>query len=138
MSPTPEHQPPGAKLRALRWMRKTWPAAFSIENPRPLAIGTFHRIAEQLPADISKTAVRRALGEWTRRARYQRALAAGGPRFTLDGKPWGTITDEQARNAKAPGDEPGASNNATMHKTIAIDEIALNTDRLRTAGEQPQ
>ncbi|MGY9520978.1 ProQ/FINO family protein [Citrobacter freundii] len=79
-----------------------WPAAFSLDAPRPLAIGT----AELIAADICARGItgagkiRAAVAMYTRRATYLKALAAGGSRYNLAGEPEGEVTSEQQRLAR--------------------------------------
>ncbi|EMN1292901.1 ProQ/FinO family protein [Citrobacter freundii] len=79
-----------------------WPAAFSLDAPRPLAIGT----AELIAADICARGIagagkiRAAVAMYTRRAIYLRALIAGGSRYNLAGEPVGVVTPEQQRLAR--------------------------------------
>ncbi|MFP9469254.1 ProQ/FINO family protein [Pectobacterium brasiliense] len=80
-----------------------WPDAFSLENPRPLAIG----IDKALAADIERRQLSGAgslhfsLGLYIHRAAYIKALAAGGHRYDLNGKPQGDVTAEQQERARA-------------------------------------
>ncbi|MCA6917018.1 ProQ/FinO family protein [Pectobacterium versatile] len=80
-----------------------WPDAFSLENPRPLAIG----IDKALAADIEcrqlsgAGSLRFSLGLYIHRSAYIKALAAGGQRYDLNGKPLGDVTAEQQERAKA-------------------------------------
>ena len=79
-----------------------WPAAFSLDAPRPLAIGT----AELIAADMCVRGItgagkiRAAVAMYTRRATYLKALAAGGSRYNLAGKPEGEVTPEQQTQAQ--------------------------------------
>lgn len=79
-----------------------WPAAFSLDVPRPLAIGT----AEMISADMCSRGItgagkiRAAVAMYTRRASYLRALIAGGSRYNLAGEPIGVVTPEQQRLAR--------------------------------------
>lgn len=79
-----------------------WPAAFSLDAPRPLAIGT----AELIAADICARGItgagkiRAAVAMYTRRAIYLKALIAGGSRYNLAGEPVGEVTPEQQQMAR--------------------------------------
>lgn len=79
-----------------------WPAAFSLDAPRPLAIGT----AELIAADICARGItgagkiRAAVAMYTRRAIYLKALIAGGARYNLAGEPAGEVTPEQQQMAR--------------------------------------
>ncbi|POE18032.1 hypothetical protein BV918_00685 [Pectobacterium odoriferum] len=80
-----------------------WPDAFNLENPRPLAIG----IDKALAADIERRqlsgagSLRFSLGLYVHRSAYVKALAAGGQRYDLNGKPQGEVTAEQQERARA-------------------------------------
>ncbi len=79
-----------------------WPAAFNLDAPRPLAIGT----AELIAADICARGItgagkiRAAVAMYTRRAIYLKALIAGGARYNLAGEPAGEVTPEQQQMAR--------------------------------------
>ncbi|MEB1054668.1 ProQ/FinO family protein [Citrobacter portucalensis] len=79
-----------------------WPAAFSLDAPRPLAIGT----AELIAADIRARGItgagkiRAAVAMYTRRAIYLKALISGGARYNLAGEPVGEVTPEQQQIAR--------------------------------------
>ncbi|WP_434996814.1 ProQ/FINO family protein [Pectobacterium brasiliense] len=80
-----------------------WPDAFNLENPRPLAIG----IDKALAADIERRqlsgagSLRFSLGLYIHRSAYVKALAAGGQRYDLNGKPQGEVTAEQQERTRA-------------------------------------
>ena len=94
----PKHTP------ALRWLRQRWPDLFDPDRPRPLAVGIHHALLEALAAEqpppCSRTALRRALYAWCRRPAYLVAVAAGGARHGLDGRPAETITPDQRQQAR--------------------------------------
>lgn len=79
-----------------------WPAAFSLDAPRPLAIGT----AELIAADICARGItgagknRAAVAMYTRCAIYLKALIAGGARYNLAGELVGEVTPEQQQMAR--------------------------------------
>lgn len=79
-----------------------WPAAFSLDAPRPLAIGT----AELISADMCSRGItgagkiRAAVAMYTRRAIYLKTLIAGGARYNLAGEPVGEVTPEQQQVAR--------------------------------------
>ncbi|MFU0885687.1 ProQ/FINO family protein [Kluyvera sichuanensis] len=79
-----------------------WPAAFSLDSPRPLAIGTAELIAADMRARGLTGAgkIRAAVAMYTRRAIYLKALIAGGARYNLAGKPEGEVTLEQQTLAR--------------------------------------
>ncbi|MBN7767344.1 ProQ/FINO family protein [Pectobacterium brasiliense] len=80
-----------------------WPNAFNLENPRPRAIG----IDKALAADIERRqlsgagSLRFSLGLYIHRSAYIKALAAGGQRYDLNGKPQGEVSAEQQERARA-------------------------------------
>ncbi|WES69662.1 ProQ/FINO family protein [Superficieibacter sp. HKU1] len=88
--------------RKLELLLTHWPAAFSLDAPRPLAIGTAELIAADMCARGITGAgkIRAAVAMYTRRATYLKALAAGGSRYNLAGEPEGEVTPEQQRLAR--------------------------------------
>ncbi|WP_115152504.1 ProQ/FINO family protein [Leclercia adecarboxylata] len=79
-----------------------WPAAFNLDAPRPLAIGTAELIAADMCARGITGAgkIRAAVTMYTRRASYLKALIAGGSRYNLAGQPEGEVTPEQQHMAR--------------------------------------
>lgn len=81
-----------------------WPALFDIDNPKPLKVGVFKDLTEDITArglTVGMGALKATLAIYTRRIRYQKALAAGGARYDLNGQPCGEVTPEQQQNAAA-------------------------------------
>jgi sRNA-binding protein len=85
---------------ALAKLAELYPACFAAEASgphRPLKIGIY--------ADLRKRGLKAAvvgvLGVYTRRPAYLKALAAGGPRYDLDGNPCGEVTADQMTDAQA-------------------------------------
>jgi ProP effector len=77
-----------------------YPHLFSPDAPKPLASG-IHRILQQ-QTGAPMPVLRLALAKLTRRNAYLAALAAGGPRYDIDGKPAGVIgPDDQKAAAEA-------------------------------------
>jgi sRNA-binding protein len=66
---------------------------------RPLAIGIDQALTAELP-QFDPTLVARVLANHCRRPRYIKALAQGGKRFGLDGKPVGQVTPEEQEVAR--------------------------------------
>ena len=79
-----------------------WPAAFNLDAPRPLAIGTAELMAVDMCARGITGAgkIRAAVAMYTRRAIYLKALIAGGARYNLAGEPVGEVTPEQQQMAR--------------------------------------
>ena len=78
-------------------LKKQWPKLF--KTPRPLSIGIYEQLAEQLDHDDDKIRLRRALYYWCNLYNYIKSVAAGGQRIGLNG-PEGTVTDQHRENAK--------------------------------------
>jgi sRNA-binding protein len=83
--------------RGIALLAERFPAVFALEGwqpHKPLKIG--------IKADIAATGImpaediRPALRLYVQRLMYQRALAAGGSRYDLNGEPCGEVTAEQA------------------------------------------
>ena len=86
--------------RGIAVLAEHFPIVFSVEGwqpHKPLKIGIREDIAAAgiMPAEDIGPALRL----YVRRLMYQRALAAGGSRYDLDGGPCGEITAEQAADA---------------------------------------
>ena len=75
-----------------------FPAAFGGE-PVPLAIGVDHVLKMTWP-DIGRCRVKLFLTNWCRSRAYLQAIAAGGPRYYLDGSTDGEITEDQQAHAR--------------------------------------
>jgi sRNA-binding protein len=80
-----------------------FPALFAIEEEwqahKPLKIGVKENIAAAVIMPLDD--IGPALRLYTRRLMYQRALAAGGSRYDLNGEPCGEVTAEQAAGGAA-------------------------------------
>lgn len=88
-----------AKAQAWAWpeakaltvvLRGRYPALFS-EPRKPLARGVHRQIAAELGCTLPVVSL--AMRAWTGGVSYLRAMAAGGPRHTLDGSVCGEVTD---------------------------------------------
>lgn len=87
-------------------LARSFPTIFtaprSKAQKRPLKIGIFQDLLARGVTDadgnpLPKTRIRRALEDYIRGYRYQKACAAGGTRIDLDGNPAGTVTQEQQK-----------------------------------------
>ena len=76
---------------------RLYPKCFAWNRPRPIKAGIFHDLvaAGHPPDEINQ-----ALGVYCDCARYLKALKAGAPRIDLDGRPVGTVSDDEARFAR--------------------------------------
>lgn len=87
-------------LALLADLRERYPAAFRTP-PVPLAIGTDHALREALSGSGYGDEVRStALAIWCSQPEYHRAVAAGGPRYALDGTVAGEVSESQAEHAR--------------------------------------
>jgi ProP effector len=68
-------------------------AVFDHTAPKPLAIGILAAVKARLECGHNEG--KQFLAWWCHKAPYQRALAAGGPRYSLDGTEAGEVTAEQ-------------------------------------------
>lgn len=111
------HQPVQATGKSKRKMKKNtkhkhkqmlrlisiFPALLSEEEPKPFKVGILEDMAKYI-ADNELTfgigQVKSALARYTSNYRYQKALAAGGHRYDLDGNSCGEVTPEQQAAAK--------------------------------------
>ena len=80
-----------------------FPNLLSEEDPKPFKIGILEDMAKYI-ADNEQTfgigQIKSALARYTTNYRYQKALAAGGHRYDLDGNPCGEVTPEQQAAAQ--------------------------------------
>lgn len=93
---------------------EAFPVLFNRQTPKPLKIGIGQELlalAGVHPAltDLNRKDLRRALKVYTHGFRYRQALAAGGPRYDLDGQPVGEVTPEQQADAQAPRKKTAAA-----------------------------
>ncbi len=93
-----------AKMDALTWLAKTFPAAFDNSNKiLPLKIGIIDDILsyeEDINAKgISKSKLRQAVAIYTRRIDYLVCLKAKEFRVDLQGNPISAVTEEEAQKA---------------------------------------
>lgn len=84
-------------------LSQKWPAIFSADAPTmPLKIHIDQDVIAALAPEYTRTKIRRAFGLYFYlvRFRYQKVLAAGGPRFDLDGQECGMVTEEEQARAR--------------------------------------
>lgn len=109
---------------------EAFPACFDRAAPKPLKIGlgpellTLAGGGHPALAGLTRPQLRQALRVYTQLSAYQRALAAGGPRYGLDGQPAGEITPEQQAFARLPRQKKTAVP-ANRPATSLTDLIAL-------------
>jgi ProP effector len=84
------------RLILAEWQEK-FPGVFSVEYPKPLAIGTGWKL---MNAGIGKRKVDFMLVWYTGRRAYLRAIIAGGPRYGLDGSAGGEVSLQHIEDAK--------------------------------------
>ena len=75
-----------------------FPVVFDVDAPRPLAIGCNRQLRAALAIPWSQ--VDAVLWWWTRRPEYHAAVAAGGPRYSLDGSEAGVVVEEHRAMAQ--------------------------------------
>ncbi|WON77020.1 ProQ/FinO family protein [Serratia sp. UGAL515B_01] len=80
-----------------------WPKGFTLAGVRPLSIGIQGALindakARDLP--ITENQIRYCLSAYTKRPAYMKALAAGGPRYDLNGQPCGEVSTEHKEEAR--------------------------------------
>ncbi|ECC3466263.1 proQ/FINO family protein [Salmonella enterica subsp. enterica] len=89
-------------FKHMRRVLAFWPALFNLDNPKPLRVGVLDDLMQDINArnlTIGAGVLKAAIASYTRRIRYQKALAAGGARYDLNGEPCGEITPEQQQEA---------------------------------------
>ncbi|EHI7336386.1 prop effector [Salmonella enterica] len=100
-------------IKKMRRVLAFWPDLFDLDNPKPLKVGVLDDLMQDISASnlaIGAGVLRGVLASYTRRVRYQKALAAGGARYDLNGQPCGEVTPEQQQQAagalkKAKGEQ---------------------------------
>ncbi|OJW52782.1 MAG: hypothetical protein BGO67_10385 [Alphaproteobacteria bacterium 41-28] len=72
----------------LKWLTRTFPQCFNLQNPKPLKRRIERDIYFYLPKDnsLSKKSIRKALAFYTYNEKYQIAVLKGIYRFDLEGK----------------------------------------------------
>lgn len=102
-------------FKHMRRVLALWPELFNLDNPKPLKVGVLNDLMQDISArnlTIGAGVLKAAIASYTRRIRYQKALAAGGARYDLNGQPCGEITPEQQQEAadalKKAKDKPEA------------------------------
>lgn len=88
----------------LQHFSKLYPKCFGTE-PKPLAIGLHNSLIKNEETKpeaerISKTAIRKFLGQYTRSIAYKECLKAESPRINLQGKEVDKVSPEHAEFAK--------------------------------------
>lgn len=89
-------------IKNMRRVLAFWPELFDPDNPKPLKVGVLDDLMQDISArnlTIGTGVLKAAIASYTRRIRYQKALAAGGPRYDLNGQPCGEVTPEQQQEA---------------------------------------
>ncbi|MCC6134358.1 MAG: ProQ/FINO family protein [Candidatus Contendobacter sp.] len=104
---------------------ETFPVCFNRSTPKPLRIGLGEEVmalAGVHPAltDLSRTMIRRSLKVYTGSFAYRKAVAAGGPRYGLDGQPAGEVTPDQQAFAKTPRKKPEATTSPGSDESTSL------------------
>lgn len=102
-----------------------FPECFNRPSPKPLKIGIG---AELLPLagthpeleGVSRKQIRQALAFYTGSNAYRKAVAAGGPRYGLNGQPDGEVTPEQQEFAKTPRKKKASATAMTEPATVVM------------------
>ncbi|EDX2018036.1 prop effector [Salmonella enterica subsp. enterica serovar Sandiego] len=94
-------------IKKMRRVLAFWPELFDLDNPKPLKVGVLDDLMQDISARnlaIGAGVLRGVLASYTRRIRYQKALAAGGARYDLNGQPCGEVTPEQQQTQQEAAD----------------------------------
>ncbi|EFP0251656.1 proQ/FINO family protein [Salmonella enterica] len=89
-------------IKKMRRVLAFWPELFDPDNPKPLKTGVLDDLMQDITArnlTVGTGVLKATLASYTRRIRYQKALAAGGARYDLNGQPCGEVTPEQQQEA---------------------------------------
>ncbi|EJG6452254.1 ProQ/FinO family protein [Escherichia coli] len=95
-------------IRRVERLAALWPELFSQESPRPLKVGIFDDLMEDITArgiSLGQGALRATQAYYVSSVRYYRSLMAGGVRYDLKGHPCGEVTQEHQLNAGKRLDE---------------------------------
>ncbi len=107
-----------------------FPAVFNRHTPKPLKLGVGREVLALAGVDpalmeVARTDLRRALKVYTQAFRYRQALAAGGPRYDLNGQPAGEVTPEQQALAQAPRKKAAARSTSAPAPSPAAGYIKM-------------
>ncbi|HFW4799630.1 TPA: ProQ/FINO family protein [Salmonella enterica subsp. diarizonae serovar 60-67:z35:-] len=89
-------------FKHMRRVLAFWPELFNLDEPKPLKVGVLDDIQRDIAARglvIGAGALKAAVASYVRRIRYQKAIAAGGARYDINGQPCGEVTPEQQQEA---------------------------------------
>jgi ProP effector len=99
METKPNSSKPNSSKDLIAYLAEKFPACFSLKGAaKPLKIGIFQELAEQLADDenVSKTRLRQALRHYTSSWRYLKSIKLGAQRINLQGEEVAEIDKEQA------------------------------------------
>ncbi|CAN1530859.1 ProQ/FINO family protein [Escherichia coli] len=88
--------------RRVNRLIELWPELFSPESPKPLKVGIFDDLIQDIAArgiSLGQGTLRATLARYVQTPRYYRALVAGGARYDLKGQPCGEVTPLQQAHA---------------------------------------
>lgn len=88
-----------AKLVHLTFTTR-WPAVFSATDPKPLKVGIYEDLRENVTKDISGIRLRRAIRHWTQSDAYKEAVANGKFRFDLKGNQCEPLSEDDKQHAR--------------------------------------
>ncbi|MDC7898671.1 ProQ/FinO family protein [Escherichia coli] len=89
--------------RRVNRLTELWPDLFSREAPKPLKVGIFDDLMQDLAVRglaFGPGALRATLASYAQCPRYYRALIAGGARYDLKGQPCGEVTPQEQQEAE--------------------------------------
>ncbi|EMR8996625.1 ProQ/FinO family protein [Escherichia coli] len=89
--------------RRVNRLIELWPELFSPESPKPLKVGIFDDLMQDLAVRglaFGPGALRATLASYAQSPRYYRALMAGGARYDLKGQPCGEVTPQEQQEAE--------------------------------------
>ncbi|OSM05509.1 ProQ activator of osmoprotectant transporter ProP superfamily [Escherichia marmotae] len=89
--------------RRVNRLTELWPDLFSREAPKPLKVGIFDDLMQDLAVRglaFGPGALRATLASYAQSPRYYRALVAGGARYDLKGQPCGEVTPQEQQDAE--------------------------------------
>ncbi|HEY1246080.1 MAG TPA: ProQ/FinO family protein [Hyphomicrobiaceae bacterium] len=108
----------------------TWPKCFSVEfaGRRPLKVGISKDIAAAAEGAITPAELESAMSVYCGHKAYLKKLKEGAARVDLDGDPAGTVTADQAANARRRIERIDQRQSARVRaRGLAIEAAAQNT-----------
>lgn len=110
--------------KGLDYLQAKYPRSFDLENPLPLAVGTYDFVRfdffANLPDGVDWKNVRKALVYFTGKDAYRACLTLNAPRYDLRGRAVGVVTQEHLDIGKRKLDEQLAKKKPRKKSKVAV------------------